>query len=45
MIKKESGIEELDKLFRSITRAKHKSDIIDYYNKLQSDQRKREKNK
>ena len=42
MIKKESGIEELDKLFKSITRAEHKSDIIDYYNKLKSEQRKQE---
>jgi hypothetical protein len=42
MIKKESGIEELDKLFKSITRAEHKSDIIDYYNKLKSKQIKQE---
>ena len=43
MIKKESGIEELNKLFKSIIRTKHKSDIIDYYNELQSEQRKQEK--
>jgi len=43
MIKKESGIEELDKLFKSITQAKHKSYIIDYYNELEKEQRKREK--
>ncbi len=43
MIRKESGIEELDNLFKSITRAKHKSHIIDHYNKLQREQRKKDK--
>jgi hypothetical protein len=32
MIKAESGIERLNKLFKSITKAKHKSPVIDYYN-------------
>lgn len=43
MIRKESGIEEMDSLFKSITRAKHKSAIIDYYNELQREQRKKDK--
>lgn len=43
MIRKESGISELDKLFQSITRAKHKSPIISYYNELKIKQKKEEK--
>jgi len=43
MIRKESGIEALDKLFRSITMARHKSPIIEYYNDLEKQQRKRDK--
>lgn len=39
MIKKESGIEQIDKLFRSITKAKHQSDIIDYYREIKSKQK------
>lgn len=31
MIRKESGIQDLDNLFGSITKAKHSSPIIDYY--------------
>lgn len=31
MIKKETGLEELDKLFGSISKAKHDSDYISYY--------------
>ncbi len=34
MIKKESGVEELNKLFKSITRAEYSSDIIDYFRNL-----------
>lgn len=33
MIRKEAGIEALDKLFGSISKANHKSDFIDYYRK------------
>ena len=43
MIRKESGIEQLDKLFRSITRAKHKSELINYYEEMKKQQRKEEK--
>ena len=34
MIRKEIGLHELDKLFKTLTKAKHKSDIIDYANEL-----------
>lgn len=43
MIRKESGIEALDKLFRSITMARHKSPLIEYYQDLEKQQRKRDK--
>lgn len=42
MIRKESGIEALDKLFRSITMARHKSPLIEYYQDLEKQQRKRD---
>jgi len=42
MIREESGIAELDKLYRSITRAKHKGPIISYYDKLKKEQKKEE---
>jgi hypothetical protein len=31
MIRAEAGLERMDKLFRSITRPKHTSDIVDFY--------------
>jgi hypothetical protein len=34
MIKKETGLEALDKLFGSISSAKHESDYISYYKQL-----------
>lgn len=40
MIKKESGIEELNKLFKSITKARHGSPIIDYYRLLKKKQKR-----
>ncbi len=43
MIKKEAGIEEIGKLFKSITRAKHKSPVIDAFHELQEIQRKQDK--
>lgn len=43
MIRKESGIEALDKLFRSITMAHHKSPLIEYYQDLKKRQHKRDK--
>jgi polyhydroxyalkanoate synthesis regulator phasin len=43
MIKKEAGIEELGNLFKSITRARHKSQVVDAYNELERERRKREK--
>jgi hypothetical protein len=43
MIRKESGLEELDKLFRSITRAKHKSALIEYFDESKREQRKKER--
>ena len=43
MIRKESGIEALDKLFRSITMARHKSPLIEYYQNLEKQQRRRDK--
>jgi F0F1-type ATP synthase delta subunit len=43
MIRKESGIEALDKLFRSITMARHKSPLIEYYSDLEKQQRKSDK--
>jgi hypothetical protein len=43
MIRKESGIEALDKLFRSLTMARHKSPLIKYYQDLEKQQRKRDK--
>ena len=33
MIKRESGLEKLEKLFTTITKAKHQSEMIDYYRK------------
>jgi hypothetical protein len=33
MIRKEAGIADLDKLYRSITRPKHSSPFIEYYRK------------
>jgi len=39
MIKKESGINQIDNLFRSITKAKHQSHIIDYYKEIKSKQK------
>jgi len=33
MIRKESGVADLDALFRSITKAKHSSPVIDYYHR------------
>ena len=37
MIKKETGLEALDKLFGSISKAKHKSDYIAYYQRLKKE--------
>lgn len=36
MIKKETGLAELDNLFRSITKAKHGGNYLDYVNKLRA---------
>jgi len=44
MIRKESGIEEMDRLFRTITQAKHKSELIDYYEELKKQERAGERN-
>lgn len=38
MIRKETGIADLDKLYRSITKAKHSSPIIEYYHKILKEQ-------
>jgi len=40
MIKEESGLEEIDKLFRSITKPKYSSRLIDYYRELQAERKK-----
>jgi len=34
MIRSESGMSEIDRAFRSVTKAKHSSPVIDYYRKL-----------
>ena len=34
MIRAESGMSEIDQAFRSVTKAKHSSSVIDYYRKL-----------
>jgi hypothetical protein len=39
MIKKESGIEEINKLFQTMTKTNHKSPIIEYYHKLKDKQK------
>jgi hypothetical protein len=39
MIKEESGLKEIDKLFRSITKPKYSSRLIDYYRKLQAERK------
>ncbi|MDB6100744.1 MAG: hypothetical protein JWO52_743 [Gammaproteobacteria bacterium] len=38
MIIAESGVEELNKLFRSVTKAKHRSNIIRYFQHKQREQ-------
>jgi hypothetical protein len=40
MIRKETGLEKLDKFFTSITKAKHQSEIIDYYKELKEKYKK-----
>ncbi|OLE54566.1 MAG: hypothetical protein AUG51_07735 [Acidobacteria bacterium 13_1_20CM_3_53_8] len=40
MIKAETGLEALDKLFSSISKAKHESEIISYYQKLKRELKK-----
>lgn len=45
MIKKETGLAELDNLFRSITKAKHESNYLDYVNKLKAKHAKKSKRK
>jgi len=40
MIRKESGLEALDKLFGTISQAKHQSDYIAYYEKLKKEMTK-----
>src|ERR1700690_524388 len=40
MIKEESRLREIDKLFRSITKPKYSSRLIDYYRKLQAERKK-----
>lgn len=37
MIKAESGIEEMNALFKKITKAKHRSPVIEYYRRGKSD--------
>jgi hypothetical protein len=41
MIRKETGLADLDKLFRSITKAKHESPVINYLNKLREKQKRK----
>ena len=43
MIRKESGIADLDKLYLSITKPKHSSPIIEYYRKLKKERGTKDK--
>ena len=43
MIRKEAGIADLDKLFRSITKPKHSGAVIDYYHEILKKKGKRGK--
>jgi hypothetical protein len=43
MIRKEAGIADLDKLFRSITKPKHSSAVIEYYHEVLKQKGKRGK--
>ena len=45
MIRKETGLAELDNLFRSITKAKHQSNYLDYVNKMRQKYAKKSKRK
>jgi hypothetical protein len=40
MIKEESGLKQIDKLFRSITKPRYSSRLIEYYRKLQAERKK-----
>lgn len=41
MIRKEAGLANLDRLFKSIIKPKHSSEIIDYYRELKKKERKK----
>jgi hypothetical protein len=40
MIKEESGLKQIDNLFRSITKPQYSSRLIEYYRKLQAERTK-----
>jgi len=41
MIREESGLKEIDKLFRSIAKPRYSSRLIDYYRELQAQRKKK----
>ena len=43
MIRKESGVTDIDNLFKTITKAKHSSRMIEYYRKLSKESNAKKK--
>ena len=42
MIEEESGLKQINKLFRSISKPKYSSRLIDYYRELQTERRRKQ---